>query len=87
MDDLVATFKQRQTMDTCGITTTLGIDSSGQVVQITASSTAACTLLISGVKLSGSTVTMETYGPETTAYVNMTAGVSQSFALSTAISL
>jgi len=83
MSTLVQTFQQRQTMDSCGITTTLNIDSNNNVVGINVVSTQTCKMSLSGVVLSGSAVSMETLGVETTAWIDLTANVPQSFTLAT----
>jgi len=81
MSSLVQIFQQRQSMDGCGITTTLDIDSNRNVVGITVVSTQTCQLSLSGVTLSGSTVSMETAGVETTAWINLAANVAQTFTI------
>lgn len=83
MDDLVTIFKNRLAMDECNITVTLGLDSTRKVVGVSTTGTNSCQLILSGVTLSGSSVTMETYGVETTAYINLTANTQQTFTLST----
>jgi len=86
MDTLVKIFQQRQTMDGCGITTTLNVGNK-QVVSVTVTSTSSCQLSLSGLTLSGSTVTMETVGTETTAWIQLTANSPQTFNLATPIPL
>lgn len=88
MDTIVDMFKQRDTMDSCGMTTTLGVNAKGQIVDVSVVGSATCQVSISGVTLSGSTVTMETYGPETTAWVNVAGGsAAQLFTLATPIAM
>ena len=89
MDNLVNMFKQRQTMDGCGITATLGVNSDGQIVDVAVSSTKTCTMSLSGgAVVTAETVEMEEYGGvETTAWIDLTASHPQTFTLSSPISL
>jgi len=86
LTDLAQVWKTRLAMDNCGATTTLEIQN-GNIVAITISTTSTCSVGISGITLSGSTVTMNTMGSETTAWVAMTAGVSQTLTLVNPVSL
>jgi len=87
MDDVVDMFQQRDAMDNCGMTTTLGVSSTGDIVEVSVQGTGTCQVSLTGVTLSGSTVTMETYGPDTTAWVQVTGTSSgtQTFNLATPI--
>jgi len=86
MDELIEIFQTRQTMDGCGVVTTISV-SNGEITKITISGNESCKLGLSGVDLSGSTVSMETVGSELTAWIELTASQSQSFMLSTPIPL
>jgi len=82
MDTLVHIFKQRQSMDGCGINATLGIDANNNIVEVTVVGSSTCQMSLSGVALpstSTGTATMETYATETTAWINLVAGVAQYF--------
>jgi hypothetical protein len=82
MDTLVQMFQQRDAMDACGITTTLGVSIEGQIVSVGITSQNTCEMSLSGgAVLSGDGVTMETYGPETTAWVQLTASTPLSFTI------
>jgi len=87
MDDLVQVFKQRQAMDVCGITVTYNVDSAKQITGVSIISLESCQMALSGVLLSGSTVVTETVGVETTSWINLTAGVKQTFTFSNPISV
>jgi len=86
LTDLAKIWKTRTAMDLCGFSATLQIQN-GQVVSIQASSTSSCLVGLSGLQLTGPTVTMETVGPETTAWIQMTAGVTQTLNLVTPLSV
>ena len=86
MDDLTDMFLQRQTMDGCGINAILGVDSSNNIIDISVTSASACTMTLSGgVTISGSTVTTEQVGSESTAYISLTGSGTQQFTLATPI--
>ena len=80
---LIEIFQQRDAMDSCGITTTLGVDENKQVVSIAITSTSSCQMSLSGILLpSSTTVTTETVGVENTSWITLTAGTAQTFLLS-----
>jgi hypothetical protein len=86
MDNVVDMFQQRQTMDACGLTATLGV-TDGKVVDVSVTTQAACTVSLSGLTLSGDNVNMESVGPETTAFIELDSATTQSFSLSSPVSL
>eukprot|EP00026_Physarum_polycephalum_P002197 Phypoly_transcript_02202.p1 GENE.Phypoly_transcript_02202~~Phypoly_transcript_02202.p1 ORF type:complete len:872 (+),score=170.46 Phypoly_transcript_02202:200-2815(+) len=86
MDNVVNMFQQRQTMDACGLTATLGV-TDGKVVDVSVTSSAACTVSLSGLSLSGDNVDVEIVGPETTSFIDLDSATSQSFSLSSSLSL
>ncbi len=80
MDNFVKIFQQRQAMDGCGITATLGANDDGQIVGVRVVSQNTCQMSLSGgAVLQGDTVLMETYSVETTAWIQLTAGNAQTF--------
>jgi len=87
MSDLVKIWKNRLAMDTCGLEATLLITVDNLLVGIELTSQNDCMVAISGLTLSGSTVTMETVGLETTAWIQMTANVLQELTLVTPLAL
>lgn len=88
MDNLVHMFQQRQTMDTCEITTKLGISSDGQIVDLSITNQNECQMSLSGgTVLTGDGVRMESVGVETTAWIDLNAQGSKHFTFSTPISL
>jgi hypothetical protein len=48
MDNLVNMFQQRQTMDGCGITATLGVNANHQIVDLSVTSQGTCQMSLSG---------------------------------------
>lgn len=89
MDNLVKMFQQRDYMDSCGITATLGVSTTKQVVDVSIVSQQTCQMSLSAntLGLSGSNVKMETYGPQSTAWIDLTAGATSSFTLSAALAM
>jgi hypothetical protein len=70
-------FLQRQGMDACEIDAVLGVSAANEIVDITISSGKQCTMTLSGgAVVSGTGVSMETVGVETTAYIPLSGSTS-----------
>jgi hypothetical protein len=92
MDNLVTMFQQRQTMDECGLTTTLGVSATNEIVDVSVTSQGACKMSLSGGAVLTSAagaapVEVEVIGSETTAWIDFEAAGTQSFTLATPIPL
>jgi len=84
--DLYLALLEREARDACGASGRLNLDSSSRIVSIDLTSTGTCKLGVTGVAPSGvSGVTVETYGTDTTAWVNM-AGAAKNIAFGAPVS-
>eukprot|EP00026_Physarum_polycephalum_P003031 Phypoly_transcript_03040.p1 GENE.Phypoly_transcript_03040~~Phypoly_transcript_03040.p1 ORF type:complete len:833 (+),score=110.97 Phypoly_transcript_03040:44-2542(+) len=84
--DLAATWRSRYNADMCGFSATLQING-GLIVAIQVTSQQTCTVGLSGIALSGSSVSVEQVGSEITSWISLTANTLQILTLSTPISL
>jgi len=89
-DLLAQKWLDREARDNCGFSGTLQVVN-GKITSIAGTSTAACQIAISGAGLSvtpaSSAVTLETYGPDTTVWVNLAANGKFTQAIKTPITL
>jgi len=83
--DMYRALLEREARDACQASGRLNLDSSSRIVSIDLTSTGTCKLGITGIAPSGvSGVTVETYGNEKTAWVNLV-GAATNIPLSTPV--
>jgi hypothetical protein len=86
MDNIVNMFQQRDLMDNCELSAKLAVDASNQIIGVSVTNQNACQMSLSGgAALTGTNVRMETYGPETTAWIDLAAMSAQNYMFTTPI--
>jgi len=87
-EDLAEMWLQREARDACGVDVQAGVSADSTIVSLTLVSSRNCRYAVTGVEVvSQAGVQTETYGPDTTTWVDLVAGVRVTLNLLTPIVL